>query len=354
MFDTGYFYHRGESEKFIGSVLSKHPRESYYLSDKLPLWQMKTLDDAKRIFNEQLKRLRTDRFDAYMIHSMGDERRFREVWDKIGLREFFYERKQAGQIKHFGFSFHGRSDFLRRLLDEEPQWECIVILLNALEHRTNPDSLKSLELLYERKKAVFAMEPLGGGRVINLSAAAKAKLAKADPGSTPAKWGFRYALSSGPAQSLMCGMGKLKWLAENVRTLSVEEYRPLSDEEQKLYGSVMDEFAKRKTIPGTGCRYCDPCPYKVAIPEIFKWYNSFASAGRLPAREGENDSQALRREFLSSYSRSVPPGRGPERCINCRRCTIACPQFIFKVPEALAEVAKFLAAVREDFAQRGS
>ena len=55
-FDSGYVYHGGDSEKFLGPVLSKHPRESFFFSDKMPTWHVKTLDDAKRIFAEQLER----------------------------------------------------------------------------------------------------------------------------------------------------------------------------------------------------------------------------------------------------------------------------------------------------------
>ena len=48
--DTAYPYHNGDSEPFVGRVLKKYDRNSFYLATKLPVWQIKTLDDAKRIF----------------------------------------------------------------------------------------------------------------------------------------------------------------------------------------------------------------------------------------------------------------------------------------------------------------
>ena len=38
-FDTAYPYHGGQSEPFVGRVIAKWPRESFYLATKMPLWQ---------------------------------------------------------------------------------------------------------------------------------------------------------------------------------------------------------------------------------------------------------------------------------------------------------------------------
>ena len=46
-FDTAFPYHGGASEPFVGRVIAKWPRESFYLATKLPLWSCKTLDEAK-------------------------------------------------------------------------------------------------------------------------------------------------------------------------------------------------------------------------------------------------------------------------------------------------------------------
>ena len=36
-FDTAYMYHSGESQYFLGKALQKYPRESYFLTNKLPI-----------------------------------------------------------------------------------------------------------------------------------------------------------------------------------------------------------------------------------------------------------------------------------------------------------------------------
>lgn len=353
-FDTGWFYHKGESEKFLGKVLKKYPRKSFMLSDKMAPWCVKTLDDAKQLFEEQMRRLDTEYIDIYMIHSLSNMSDYIKMTSGLGIMDFLREQQSKGRIRHFGFSFHGKSDFLRRVLDENPSWAAVITLVNALEHRTNPDSRKVLEVLGERGIPAIAMEPLGGGRLMNISADAKARLAAADPGSTVAKWGYRYVLSHKQVMCSLSGMGHMKWLDENIRTHAEGQFRPFSDDERKLFDGIMDDFAQRKTIPCTGCRYCMPCPYGVAIAEVFAWYNSFAVKGRVPTFDGgANDSHALRREFVMELSRRVPQGCGPERCVGCRKCKIGCPQFIFSVPDEMKRVADLLVQVK-DALRRGA
>ena len=67
-FDTAYMYHGGESEKFVGDVLSKYPRESYFLTSKMPIAMMNSAADNERIFKEQLERTKAGYFDFYFLH----------------------------------------------------------------------------------------------------------------------------------------------------------------------------------------------------------------------------------------------------------------------------------------------
>ena len=57
--DTAYPYHKGESEPFLGRALKKYPRNSFYLATKLPVWLVNSVEDAERLFKEQLSRLQT-------------------------------------------------------------------------------------------------------------------------------------------------------------------------------------------------------------------------------------------------------------------------------------------------------
>ena len=69
-FDTAYPYHGGESEPFVGRVIAKWPRESFYLATKLPLWQCDSLEKAQQIYHSQFERLGVDTIDFYLLHSL--------------------------------------------------------------------------------------------------------------------------------------------------------------------------------------------------------------------------------------------------------------------------------------------
>ena len=351
-FDTGWVYHKGEGERFFGRALRRYPRESFMLADKMPTWLVTKPEDAPRFFEEQLKRCQVDYFDNYLLHSLNNPEEYRRVYKEWKVLDYLKEQKARGRIRHLGFSFHGKSALLKEVLDEYP-WEMCVITLNALDQRWSADSAKQIALLQERKVPMFIMEPLGGGRCANLNPAARKILADATPGVSPAEWAFRWALSQDGVQTVMSGMGRMRWLKENVRTLSAQRFRPLDDAERVVYAQALDAYMKYNTVPCTGCRYCMPCPYGVAILEIFTWWNSFAGEGRLPAETGANDSQALRREFLASYSHAVGAGCGPEKCIACRKCKVACPQWVFDIPREMKKIDAALAKVRTDYVARG-
>lgn len=351
-FDTGWVYHKGEGERFFGRALRRYPRESFMLADKMPTWLVTKPEDAPRFFEEQLKRCQVDYFDNYLLHSLNNPEEYRRVYKEWKALDYLKEQKARGRIRHLGFSFHGKSALLKEVLDEYP-WEMCVITLNALDQRWSEDSAKQIALLQERKVPMFIMEPLGGGRCANLNPAARKILADATPGVSPAEWAFRWALSQDGVQTVMSGMGRMDWLVENVRSLSAERFHRLSSDELAVYGRAIDAYMKYATVPCTGCRYCVPCPYGVQIPEVFAWWNSFAGAGRLPSDEGVNDSQELRREFLVRYSHEIAPGCGPEKCIRCRKCKVACPQWVFDIPTEMGKIDAALAKVRDDYVAKG-
>jgi len=351
-FDTGWVYHKGEGEKFFGRALRRYPRESFLLADKMPTWLLKKAEDAPVFFEEQLRRCQVGFFDNYLLHSLNKPDEYRRVYKEWKVLDYLKEQKARGRIRHLGFSFHGQSPLLKEVLDDYP-WEMCVITLNALDQRWSDDSKRQIEMLQERNVPIFVMEPLAGGRCASLNPAARQILEKAEPGTTPAEWAFRWTLSQKGVQCLMSGMGRLHWLRENVRTLSADRFRPMTDAERTTYGRAIDAYMRFKTIPCTGCRYCEPCPYGVSIPEIFSWWNSIAGLGRLPTTEGENASQSLRRAFLASYAHEVPVGCGPEKCIRCRKCKVACPQWTFDIPTEMVKIDEAIARVRADYVAQG-
>ena len=69
-YDTAWGYHGGHSETAIGTALSAYPRETFYLADKFPGYDLSNMDKAAEIFEAQLKKCRVEYFDFYLFHNV--------------------------------------------------------------------------------------------------------------------------------------------------------------------------------------------------------------------------------------------------------------------------------------------
>ena len=219
-FDTAYFYHKGQSEKFCGDILPKFPRDSYYLTSKMPVGLCKTEADVERIFNEQLERCKADYFDFYLFHNMNAN-----VWKtatKLHVWDFLQKKKAEGKVRKIGFSFHDKFENLKKIASAYP-WDFAQIQLNILDWELY-HSREQYEILTERNIPVVIMEPLRGGALATLSQEANDILKKANPNLTTAAWAFRFVASLPNVLTILSGMTKMEHLEENIKTFS--EFKP--------------------------------------------------------------------------------------------------------------------------------
>ncbi|MEG0527921.1 MAG: aldo/keto reductase, partial [Longicatena sp.] len=128
--DTAFPYHGGDSEPFVGRVLKKYERSSYYLTTKMPLWNVETLEEAKAMFENQLKRLDVDYVDFYLLHAMDKEK-----WEKakaLGVVAYCEELKAQGKIRNLGFSFHDEYEVFEEMLTYRT-WDFCQIQYNYID-----------------------------------------------------------------------------------------------------------------------------------------------------------------------------------------------------------------------------
>lgn len=345
-YDTAYTYQEGESEVLLGNVLTAYPRDTYYLCDKMPGWLVHSRLDAERIFAEQLKRLRTDYFDLYMLHNVVTEEEYERVYEKCGVLQFLKEQKAAGKIRHLGISFHGRPDVLKRVLDRE-RWECVILMINAIDWEGPNATSQTCALCEEYGVPVVVMEPLAHGRLAKLNPSATAILKKIRQDATPANWGFRFAASAKPVVCVLSATTRFEHLQENVRTFS-KNFVPLTGAEKASYlSAVREEFHGERFVPCTGCRYCMPCPYGIDIPGIFSWWNQKLRFGGMPVEGSGWKVDLMRRRFLREYFDRFRNRTGADYCTGCGRCATACPQWQFEIPAELDRIAKSITRMRE-------
>ena len=102
-FDTAYPYHGGFSEVALReNVVKRYPRDSFTVTDKLPLWLLDGPEAPERIFELQLERCGVDHFDYYWLHAVGDDN-YAKIVDSDAY-SFIRRMRDAGKIRHIGFS----------------------------------------------------------------------------------------------------------------------------------------------------------------------------------------------------------------------------------------------------------
>jgi predicted aldo/keto reductase-like oxidoreductase len=313
-FDTAYMYHGGESEKFAGEALSRYDRDSFHLANKMPIMRIENVADVERIFNEQLKKCRTEYFDFYLLH--GIQQHLVKIAEDCKVYEQLAKKKEAGYIKHLGFSFHDSPGLLQKIVDAQ-DFDFAQIQLNYVDWELQ--SAKELyEILAGKNMPVHIMEPVRGGALAKLCAESLVIFKEADPSASPASWALRYAASLPAVQVVLSGMTTVEQLTDNIKTFS--PFKPLSEAERELIKAALASYRKAASVPCTSCRYCMDCPSGVEIPKNLAVYNNYERM------RSEKDQMA---DFLFKMEYGLLKAEGQaDLCISCGQCKEHCPQHI--------------------------
>lgn len=327
-FDTAWGYHGGASEVVIGRALARHPRESWYLADKFPGYDVANMGKVEEIFERQLEKTGVDHFDFYLFHNVCEKNVDEYLNPAHGIYEYLLRQRDAGRIRHLGFSTHGDLPCIERFLDAYGEsMEFCQIQLNYLDWRLQ-NARGKVELLRERGIPVWVMEPVRGGKLARLSAADEARLGALRPDEDAAAWAFRFVQGVPEVVVTLSGMSNLDQLRANVRTFSEE--RPLAAEELAALDAVVDGMLAQHTVPCTACHYCTShCPMGLDIPKLLELYNEHAVSG----------GGFVPRMFVET----LPENKRPDACVACGSCAAVCPQEI-DIPGALADFAARLAS----------
>ena len=322
-FDTAMVYHKGESEKIFGKAFEPYPRDSYLIADKMSIWLCSDEEDMKARFYNQLKTLKTDYIDFYLVHSL-NRNHYKKVKD-LHCVEFLQQMKQEGKIKHLGFSFHDTYQVFTQILNDYT-WDFVQIQLNYLDwHNQGAEQLyRELE---RRNLPVMVMEPVRGGYLATIDSERAKPFLELEPQRSIASWAIRWVESLPQVAVVLSGMSDLQQLEDNVATMT--HFEPMNEQELAAIDRVVEEIRKVNEIPCTGCRYCMDCPMGEDIPEIFSIYSQYKIFGKEKA-------------FVQDYEEVVEHGNGAEHCVRCMACTTKCPQMI-AIPDKLEMIAKLYA-----------
>ena len=310
-FDTAHGYIGGKSEIAIRECLtSRYPRESYVLANKLSDWFFKSAEEVRPFFEQQLKICGVEYFDFYLLHSLtgSSYQKHKECrsFETVG------QLKREGKIKHIAISFHDSADVLDTILSEHPEIEAVQLQINYLDYDDpGVQSKKCYDVAAKHGKKVIVMEPVKGGALVNLPAAAVEEFKKLG-GASPVSYALRYAASYPEVFMVLSGMGNIDMIESNIATM--HPFTPLNEAELKATDRARELIRECNQVPCTGCRYCaEVCPKNVPIAELFAAYNEYALA-KVTKRQMYSPADSF--EVKASD------------CIECGKCENICPQNI--------------------------
>ena len=313
-FDTAYTY--PGSEAALGEILEcNHLRERVYIATKLPHYLIKSRDAMDKLFAEELRRLRTDHVDYYLMHMLTDT----DTWDRLkalGIEDWLREKKESGAIRQVGFSYHGNSEMFCRLIDAW-DWDFCQIQYNYMDEHSQAGR-RGLHYAHSKGIPVVIMEPLRGGKLVSLlPEGAKKIFADYPVQHTPAQWAFCWLWNQPEVTVVLSGMNSMEMVLDNLQTASEAQVGELTQADEAMLRQVVQAINAKMKVGCTGCGYCMPCPQNVDIPGTFAAYNRKYQEGAFQGFRDYMMCTMLRKNSTAASN-----------CVRCGKCEKHCPQHI--------------------------
>ena len=312
-FDTAYIY--SGSEECLGRVLEENRcRDKVNIATKLPQYVMRSLPQVEKTFREELRRLRTDHIDYYLMHMFTDFSEWENL-QRLGIESWIAEQKAAGTIRNIGFSYHGNTEIFLRILNAY-DWDFCQIQYNYLDEHSQAGR-EGLRAAAEKGIPVMIMEPLRGGKLVNLPEKARQALSESGWQGSAAELGLRWLWDQPEVTCVLSGMNSAEMVEENCRIASEAAAGAFTDAERALVETAKTIICERQKVGCTGCRYCMPCPQGVDIPGTFHYYNLMYFEKKRPVRY----------EYARNVGMRSEPGFATQ-CVGCGKCERHCPQHL--------------------------
>lgn len=313
-YDTAYIY--PGSEAALGEIFERNKiRDKVKIATKLPQYMIKSKEQAEKCFKEELKRLRTDYIDYYLMHMLTDVKSLERL-KQLGVIEWLESQKSAGIIRQIGFSYHGNSDMFCKLIDAY-DWDFCQIQYNYLDENSQAGRT-GLNYAADKGIPVIIMEPLRGGRLVNnLPDEAKKIFSNYTIKRSPAEWAFRWLWNQPEVTCVLSGMNSTQMVEENVKNAATSKIGEFTVNDEMMLKNVINAITKKMKVGCTGCRYCMPCPKNVDIPGTFSAYNKCYSDNKFTGLKEYVMCTLMRKDHTSASN-----------CIECGKCEQHCPQGI--------------------------
>lgn len=157
--DTAESYQSGGSEDKLGRLMMPTYRDDIFLMTKT---KARNGVDAQKDLEDSLKRLRTDRIDLWLVHSVNSvsdvENRLKE-----GVIDVFLKAKQEGKTRYIGFSGHVTPAAHLRIMEISEEFAACMLPVNLVDPSYNSFIKKVIPQLSSKDYGIIAMKTLAGG-----------------------------------------------------------------------------------------------------------------------------------------------------------------------------------------------
>jgi uncharacterized protein len=307
----------GKSEDYLG--ISCHhlpiPREQLYITTKLP----PTADPNQMTdwIDESLSRLQLDYIDCLAIHGINTWEHFNWVSSDNGCLEPLQQARQAGKIRHLGFSTHGSLELILAILETD-LFEFINLHYYYFFQRHAP----AIALAAAKDLGIFIISPADkGGRLYT----PPETLQQLCYPLTPLEFNYRFLLSDRRITTLSIGPSSPAELLEPLQVAECDH--PLTELEktvlERLEAHLEDVLGSDRC---SQCYQCLPCPEAIQIPEILRLRN-------LAVGYQMSDFAQYRYRMLENAGHWFPGNKG-NRCTECGDCLPRCPEAL-AIPDLL-------------------
>ena len=316
--DAAKVYHGGKCEAILGRILQDGYREKVVVATKLPTWEIGTLKDADRIFNEQRKDLKTDKIDIYLIHNL--QRNFRDIYLKRHLADWAWKKKEKGEVDYVGFSLHDDYAFFKEIVDSFDRWDFCQLQYNYVNEAVQAGT-PGLVYAAKKKLSMVIMEPLFGGILARPAGKMGQLFETAGKKFNPVDLALRWLWNRPDVAVVLSGMSSFEHVKQNIEIAERGTVGTLTAEEQQFIVKLQKAYDESQPIKCTKCGYCTKdCPAGVGIPYNFECYNNYVGALALEGKKRQDTSL-----FKILYDAMKPEQRA-DKCTDCGNCETVCPQ----------------------------
>lgn len=256
--ETAHGY--GKSEHCYGIVLNdvlKVPRSEYHLMTK---GSPDSGDAVKKLIDEQLTGLKTDRIDLYAWHGINTSEIQRNVCQKGGAVEALLELKRQGVIGAVGFSTHGPMDVIVDALATD-----LFDFVNLHYYYFFQRNHAAVAYAAAKDIGVFIISPNDkGGQLFNPPQLLRDLVAPL----TPIQWNARFCLRTPQVQTLSFGLTEPAHIEEMRGIFPVSV--PMSAHDQGIQATLDARLAADPASAWEGYEMVGD-PSGINIPEVLRF-----------------------------------------------------------------------------------